>query len=707
MLAGDRPLLPLRLENISFIDHPGDYRLAFDAEGGIGVGLAGLDGSDITPEADGSFLVKIPQGDPQDLFLRLDLPSHAEGHYRLALDLSAEEAQIPLPAAERTREWQLAVRPSAVAAQEYISFPLGSRPTDLAQLLEGLVEDRYDPETVKVVARFAGGGNELRLASLGGTAADPGAVLDQMIWQGFVDLQRPDGDRDDDARRRLQDNVDGIQALQLADGAFVPYRTDGEFLPTEVGFQTGIGSGPVRHGLLRNASALDFLIRARRAGYSVSEDTITNSVAFIKGRVKDAIGASEFMTTDLLCSLGTRYAMLVLVQQSEIAAGDVDRLEICTGDGGFDDGFEEGVDPEDLPDSTIVEASTGQTALSELVTLAVMSEFGEPVDAEETLASFYGDTGQYLGDLDQYRKAIAVSMLAHTGIRDDVLRSLAGSFLDETRPLDLRTRAWLARSAADLDLPEDAKLTAADINPSDPDLASLTARPDGVVESTEIAYLDLQDSALSIGQLGGPEARAFVRIGGRLLESEDVALPESSIRRRFFRADNGREFDPARDRLEVGDLLVVVLEATPEALARFAEESHSDLGFTYGPLAVEALLPSAFTLVSPDLTSVTPRGELQRLTMAGNVRAIQSDRQSWRAIIVPASSAAIEAPESEAEAAEDGEGIEFRQAFVASVSAAGTFLFPATTIDPLDFPGNTLLSRQATLEVDIPAGPRR
>ena len=53
------------------------------------------------------------------------------------------------------------------------------------------------------------------------------------------------------------------------------------------------------------------------------------------------------------------------------------------------------------------------------------------------------------------------------------------------------------------------------------------------------------------------------------------------------------------------------------------------------------------------------------------------------------------------------DGLEFRQAFVVSVSSAGTFLFPSTTIDPLDFPGNTLLSQAARLEVDIPAGPRR
>ncbi|GAB5504909.1 MAG: alpha-2-macroglobulin [Rhizobiaceae bacterium] len=701
-LSGDRPLLPLRLENISFIDHKGDYRLAFEAEGGIEVGLARFDGQDIAPAADGAFLVKIPQGDPQDQFLRVDVPEGTEGHYQLALNLSAVDAQIPLPAAEQRREWRLAVRPSAVAAQEYLSFPLSERPTDLAQLLAGIVEDRYDPDTVTVVARFASNENALSLASLGSTADDPKAVLDQMIWQGFVDLQ---AGADDRGAQRLQANIDGIQALQIADGAFVPYRTDGEFIPSEVGFDGTIASGPVRHGLLRNASALDFLIRARRAGYSVSEDTITNSVSFIKKRVSDALFAPDMnpdIAKELLCTLETRYAMLVLVQQGELSADQVDRLSYCSDpvEG------EEGIDPDDLPGDGLVEVSAGQSALSELITLAVKSEYGEPVNAETTLAAYYEDPRQYLGDLDEYRKAIAVSMLTHTGIRADVLRELAGSFLDRTRPLDLRTRAWLARSVANLDIPQEARLTEADISASDARLVSLTARPDGVVESGEIEYAALQGTSLSIGQAGGPEARAFVRVGGKLANGEDLALPESAIRRRMFHAGSGREFDPTRERLEVGDLLVVMLEISNDALARFQDDNLSDLGFTYGPLAIEALLPSAFTLVSPDLSAVTPNGDLEGFKVVGNVRAVDEDPQSWRAIVVPKSSGAVETLNGEDEEAAD-DGLEFRQAFVVSVSSAGTFLFPATTVDPLDFPGNTLLSQAARLEVDIPAGPRR
>lgn len=702
-LAGDRPLLPLRLENISFIDHPGDYRLDFDAEGGIAVGLANLDGSEIAPQADGSFRVRIPQGDPQDLYLRVNVPEGIEGTYQLALDLTAEDAQIPLPPAEARREWRLAVRPSAVAAQEYISFPLTERRTDLAQLLEGLVEGRYDPETVNVVARFAGGDNILRLASLGGSGSDdPHALLDQMIWQGFVDLQQPGAEQSEGRRARVQKNIDGIQALQLADGAFVPYRTDGDFMPIEVGFDT-IAGEQVRHGLLRNASALDFLIRARKAGYAVAEDAITNSIAFLKGRVADALNAPDWrgpeIGRELLCTLESRYAMLILVQLGEVSSYQMEQLGFC-------ERSAEGMEGEE-PAEAVMDVSLGQSALSELVTLAVMSEFGEPVDAEATLAAYYDDPGQYFGDLDEYRKAIGVSMLAHTGIRDEVLRTLANSFLDRTRPLDLRTRAWLARSVSDLDLPEDVKLAATDIDASDPDLAALTARSDGVVESTEIAYLDLRDRALSIGQAGGPQARAFVRIGGKLTNGQDLALPESSIQRRFFHPDSGREFDPTRERLEVGDLMVVMLEVKAEAMERFIEDRQSDIGFTYGPLSVEALLPSAFTLVSPDLSAVTPRGDLERLPVLGSLRAVDADPQSWRAIVVPATSSALQIPEEAGAEPEAEEGIEFRQAFVVSVSAAGSFLFPSTTIDPLDFPGNTLLSQAATLEVDIPAEQRR
>jgi hypothetical protein len=151
---------------------------------------------------------------------------------------------------------------------------------------------------------------------------------------------------------------------------------------------------------------------------------------------------------------------------------------------------------------------------------------------------------------------------------------------------------------------------------------------------------------------------------------------------------------------------------------------------------VHTPLPSAFALVATDLTGIKPKGALAQLAMAGRMRSIDSDAQSWNAIIVPVSSTAkfeadkklhrsgdegdgnegggegedggasqpAVAPQDDSstiDAAEDG--IEFRQAFVVTVGSTGSYSFPPTTIEPLDFPGDTLVSSAGQFEVGGPS----
>jgi hypothetical protein len=697
------------MENVSFIDHPGNYALSFKVDGGIGISLLRKDGRQIERDATGAFLLRVPQGEPQDLLVELDIPQKIEGNFDLSLDLSAVGAAVDLPPQERHRSWSLAVRPSTVAAQEYLSFPLGQS-TNLAALLEGVVRDRYDPETVKVVARFASTDDVLRVASTETVPADTASVLEEMVWLGLVDLQDPALAGDGRLKGRIQANVEAVQALQLADGVFAPYRTTGDFIPSEVGFDKNARSYTIRHGLLRNASALDFLIRASKAGYRVSPDAIRNSTSFIQDRVGEAINAARLqMDTETLCSFDTRYAMLLLAQLDRLSVSDVQALGRCR-PGAAESGGEEAADVD------IVEAVAQGPVLSELVTLAILSQFGEVVDVQTALSARYPSPADYLGDLDQYRKAIAVSMLANTRVDARVVEQVTGSLIKQGKPLDLRTRAWLARSVADLDAPGNARLTLADIEVSDPDVMNLSERADGIVESGEVGYLNLEDLSLTVEKTGGPDARGFLRISGRLVDGQDLALPETSLRHRLFRASNGKEIDPANETLAVGDRLVVVVEATSAALAGLAEQDMSDISWSYGPLVVEAPLPSALTLVSDDLSGIKPKGDLAKVTMAGNLRSVSSHPQGWRAVIVPQSSQGVATHEEseqdgEPQEGQEGEGpqaeagVEFRQAFVVSVASAGSFLFPSTTLDPLDFPGNTLLSRTETLKVGIPGTP--
>jgi uncharacterized protein YfaS (alpha-2-macroglobulin family) len=736
-LAGDKPILPLRMENIGVADFSGDFALSFRGADGIGIALSGMDGKALPTNASGAFLVPVPRDAPRDLLLSLDIPQTVDGMKDLTLAVSVEGASDILPSAERDRSWTLDIRPSRVMAQEFLPpIAIGSRPASIERMLEGVINGRYDPATVKVTARFAANDNSLRLASdkdAGSAGSEP--VLDNLVWRGLVDLQEAEGSHDKQLSSRVQASIDGVQALQIVDGAFVPYRTDGDFLASEVGFDKTPSNSAARHGLLRNASALDFLLRARDAGFVVSTDAVRNSVAYVKARVDDAVGADP--ATGLLCAFDTRYAMLLLAQQNRLAKSDIDAIEKC--DQAQDDGDdaasddaasdERGADTGDQVDRA--DGDTDQpsgSVFSELVTLAVASQFGEEVDAKATLAAYYPNPGEYLADLDDYRKAIALSMLANAQADGKLVQTIAESFLQKSSTIDLRTRAWLARSVADLSGPAPATLRAADLELSEDDVLALTDRADGIVESDPVDFRDLQ--GIEVAKTGGPDARLHLMVSGQLIDPAS-SLPASSFRKRFFIPKSGKEVQLDQEKLSLGERLIVVLEANSDAFVAFDDQDISDIGSAYGPLVVEAMLPSGMSIASSDLAGLKAVGEFGRLKMIGTPRSIETGTQGWRAILVPKSNNAVMThgsfSDDEGEGSGEGNGdaaapaegangagaaaddpadadVEFRQAFMVTVSASGSFLFPASTIDPLDFPGNTLVSDQMKFEVPAPNG---
>ncbi|ESZ62462.1 hypothetical protein X728_11490 [Mesorhizobium sp. L103C120A0] len=723
LLSGDKPILPLRIENLGVANNPGDYALTLKGEGGIAANITALDGTPLPKDAAGAFLVSAPQGHPKDLSLRLEIPQTSKGAHELALDIAAVGQPDALPPEERRRTWTLDVRPSAIVAQETLPpFPLGSSPEDIQRKLEGVVNGRYDPATVQVVMRMASKGDELRLASSGSPdPADAEPVLDKLTWLGMVGLQTSAGDVDAAAKQRVQADIEGIQALQMVDGVFVPYRTDGEFLPTELGFDSKKSQYAGRNGLLRNASALDFLIRAQGKGYAVSEDAIRNSLAYISARIADAI-RKKSLDDDLtiICSFEARYAMLLLAQEDRLDSSQLEEIGGCGGADSADDPPSEGV-------------------FSQLVTLAVQSQYGKKVNPAETLTTAYAKPSDYLGDLDDYRKAVALSMLANADADAALLKPVAESFLKRDKPLDLKTRGWLARSIADLKATDPQPLKVADLELSEDNVVTIKERGDGILESDPVAYSDLHD--ITVARISGPDSQAFFTLSGNLIDADGSALPPESLRRRFFRQKTGKEIDISHDHLSVGERIVVVVEANASVLGDL--KASGDLGASDNPLMLEALLPSAFTMVSPDLSGIVLNGDLRKLEMLGSVRSMDAQPQGWKSIVVPDlgkptvgqdapadDAAADDADESEVE--EDGEAaagpeqdgadisgsetevapevapntIVLRQGFIVSVAAAGSFLFPPTTIERLDLPGDTLISQQLRFEVDGPGTAR-
>jgi uncharacterized protein YfaS (alpha-2-macroglobulin family) len=735
-LAGDRPELPLRLENIGFSDHRGDYSLTLSAAGGIAARLTRTDGTPLDEDATGAFRIQVPMGAPQDLRVALDIPEKLQGKFDLSLGVTAVGAQTDLPPQERVRKWTLDVRPSTVVVSEYLPpIPLQAKPANLARVVEGVIEGRYDPDSVQVTARFASKEDTLRLAASDPTAAPAKNILEDSIWRGMIDLQDKTLINDPVVKANVQAYADSVQALQLVDGSFAPYRTNGNFMPAE------IGADGTRYGLLDSVAALDFLIRARAAGYAISADALRNALAFVETSVDavfeiDSEGRADPLDPKAACSFDTRYAMLLLAQQDRLKSAYVDAVRACDdNDDGGDDGGGGG--------SGASEAAVEPGIFSQLVTLAVLSQYGEVVDPEDALAAYYDKPADYLGDLDDYRKAIAVSMLADARADTGTVKHTAETLLSGGRQLDLRTRAWLARTVADLDSPRGQRLKSSDLSLSDADVMPLSERPDGIVQSQAIAYRALQDSELEISKPNEPQASAYLRITGIRTDSDDLALPETSFRRRLFCAVNGKEIDLATQQLEVGDDVVLVVEATRDALSQFDPEAYEGVGTTYGPLMVHTPLPSAFSLVAADMTGIKPTGDLAGLAMAGRVRSVDSDPQSWNAIIVPVSTTPkFEADRKLHKSSDDGEesegsdegegsdesegsddsqsavgpqgddssvidaaedGIEFRQAFVATVGSTGSYSFPPTTIEPLDFPSDTLVSGTGRFEVGGPS----
>lgn len=686
--AGDQPILPLRLENISFAGHDGNYKLDFSAEAGIGVELLDATGRPLDRDPSGSFLLPIPVGQPRDLLIRLNIPQDAVGSHELALDLSVAGGSIALPPEERRRTWTLDVRAPWTAATEYLSFPLGDNPVDLAQLIEGVVSGRYDPQSLKVHARFAGEADTLNLASLDNTSKSPMEVLDEIVWRGMADLQNPSLKDDRQLAERVQGDIEKVQSLQLTDGVFVPYRAIGDFIPSEIGFDKNTGMYTIRHGLMRNATALDFLSRARRGGFAVSPDAIRNSIAFVKGRVSDAIG-NRWNDAKLLCSFGTRYAMLVLAQLNELNADEIDALDYCLKGG-------QGIEPADT------------SPLSHLVTLAVQTEFGKDINAGEILRAEFGNPATVLDGLDDYRRVLAISLMANARLDRGMIDEEASRFVQDSVPLDPRARFWLARLASDLTGAGSSSLTIRNISASEPGLADLSEHPGGIIESREMEYADIVSRSLTVSRSGGPQSRGYLEMTGRRLDDLGTGLPPDQLGVRLFSAGTGREIDIGNQDFEVGDELVVVVEATKDAFQAYSGLDYSDIAFRYGPLAVDVTLPSAFALVAEDTSGISAEGDFGKLDPVGNIRSIGYDSQNWKAIVIPSSSEAVMTHDADEQLElSPATDTEIRIAFVVSVVASGKFVFPSIAIDPLDFPGDTLLSSRWEFDVTTPSNARR
>lgn len=679
--AGDRAILPLRLENIDFL-HEGEFAIRVAASGSA-ARLATVDGgAPAGPTVD--FRVGLRQGAPRTLYLALETPADAVGQVTLNVSLEAVGSTVSL--SQPPNQWSLDLRSPLLPSVDTVSFPLRRQATDLGRLIDGIVSSGYDPDSVRVTARFSESARSLLSASVDRKGERPAPLLDQLVWRGLLLLHL---DTPEDAAARREEIVrvlSELQSLQLPDGSFVPYRTLGDFSTSEVSFaQDQEGQATRGNALMRAASALDFMLLARNAGYDVPERTVRSARQFVEKRVNATPGD---------CQLDVLYGRLVLIALGRVEQDQLGGLDRC-----------------DYKDAAARAAGA-----------AVASRFGLAAQAKTILAGFESSADvAELRKINDYRLAMMLAFLGEAGAPQPLMQSIAAVLLSPRNgvPISKAAAAWVMRGAKML--PDGGgRMTSADIQVEG--LVGLRSRG-GVLETAPMNYQQLRRSPVSIAVRGDVNARGFLTIEGLTRRLSDAKrLPAGALKRRLFDAETGRELRPT-DAVHLGQRLVVVLEGGANAIPKVMGPDNEPIAGADGPLLVGDLLPSAFHIVAGSVLGQpgpTFPGLLGQLKPRGDLRSVETAPDRWVALIIPESQRARADPQSQGG---DGDGAatpppgaagsgssgepEFRQGYLVRIGMAGRFTYPPTLIEPAAPPVRTLWGEPSRIEIALPRNEAR
>lgn len=691
LLAGDRAILPVRLQNVSFA-WDGEVSLRVAATGPVrGVAIS-ADPARFEPFAPAADLrLPLRNRDPaRTLYVALDVAPGGRGRAEVSLELDAPGSPVPL--AGRRQDWAVDVRDADLPSVETVSFPLSRQAKSLGRLVDGIVADGYRADSVTVSAYFSP--DPVRLLAAGDAPAEGAGslVLDNLVWRGMRLLyasDRPAAGRDPEIQRILGD----IQGLQLPNGSFAPYRTLGEYAPGEVSLSPKAGGeeeGP--EALLRATFAFDFVSLARTSGYEVPDRFLRATRLFIAARAK---------TRREPCGLEVAYALFALVSHNPAA---VDRKQV-----------------EDLKDcSSAFLPAKGAAA-------ATLAKFGLPDQARATLAGFEEsrDASQLAG-LTDYQLALAMSFMGEAGASGAAVDTVADALLqlDRRASVSRAASAWILRGSAGRP-PRDpgATRTEPQITVSGAPAGLLKTRPDGVLEVGAMSLARLRASSLAVSTAADGRARGRLVVEGvQTRPPEANRLPPGGLRRRYFDLETGGERNVARNPLRLGDRVVVVLEGSRAATDKAAAAEPGDgddKPVATGPLVLADLLPSSFQILSEDVFgsgTFALTGALARLKPRGDLRSVETRADRWVAMIVPESRKGAATPAGDADAAPrpaptpapkpaatPEDDVEFRQAYLARVAMAGRFTVPPLTLEAPTPPIRSLRSPAASLQVDLPS----
>jgi hypothetical protein len=678
LLAGDQAIIPLRLVNFNFAQE-GDFDIRVTSDGpSTKIALA----NNFTDKfsGNGSMLrTPLPLRGTKMLYLLIQPDPMSSGPLKVMVDIDPVGSDIALRGRRRT--WQIDVRPPRLSSVAMLSFHLEGSPISLSDEVGKYVMTHYvESPPPLVTARFAENAQTLLNAASTTGSAMPARTLDALLIRAIAFFSNQELAKDPGSKPEGEKILGDIFSLQLIDGSFAAYRTIGTQSPTELNKSTT----PEAMGttLRRIAGVLETFVLAKAVGYAVPEQTVSDAHQFASSTLSS-------LSSDDRCSFEALLVTLALVDFGDIDQAKVEKITAC-------------------PNEEI---------WSKAIVYAITTRFGSNDKGQVQLANFTDDVKQGgLKDLASSEQGrVKLAMMLNFFSRGDAplaTRELIAQALlpnkENPQPLSPTVTSWIPKAVSPT---AGSALKLTNINLNGALSGTLHIGPNGELETATIPFPSLQNPPALVSLTGASTARAFVTVEGTLKDGKDEQLlPSGAIRRRIYSAKDGHEVNLKTDDLNLGDQLVIVLEADRSRLSSFLSTgSNGEPTNIEEPIVLADLLPSALTVLQEGLDRQefkTPEWT-KKLKPVGNLRSVATDAPDrWIALVIPDSrktppdvnstgkGSASDQPKGRAD-----ENLDFRQAYLARVNLAGHFVWPALSLEGSTQFASTYRSEPAALKV--------
>ncbi len=688
--VGDTVEVPLRIANRNHV-HVGAYKLRFNLSDGLrinGVRLAGE--GEKQRDADGAYQVVLPRGTVKTAFVSLAVEgdtSGRDGFVKVDLQPLSSIIKSAPNNSDWAFNWQSRIRRGAPTSVETVSFPIPKNGGKI--VLNTLARDliaKYHANDLKLGFSVSDSAAALMGRPTQVASDDTGGKFNRLLARGLILVNAAKTKQETGREAELRSIVNQLAALQLDDGMFVPYRTDGQFTPEELGMRkvnVFDEDKEFRDGIFRTAGAVHFLQQVAQI-QAVDTTLIESATAYINqqvGALYKAQGQYSGQETPYFCRAGSLYGIFVLIAaQQPVSADWIEAMRFCNID-----------DP-----------------LSRALAAAIDQDYGFSDRARVQLASL----GDELQDGTQFESDVKTAMLLYFLAKADVDREILPVIQSGVQKISLNDAvssqdiaAWLAQAETVLG----EQLSTGSDETGVIDIRFENAQSDQFVSNgPKIWHSKLQDIAslgtapLAILNDGGKTARGLLTLEGTLINPEErEALPQGALRKRYFDFDTRQEIRPVNGTLELphGKRVIVVVEAEPNAIDSLIASDGPLAGSVSRALLLVDQLPSTLKVVAVNAFKVEPpirAGAFDALDQRGNMRSVRQGGGRLVSVLIPERFKPVpqEPPESN-----DNSTAELRIAYLTRVALAGEFIVPAPTLEAVDPPVVTRRGVAGTIRV--------